>query len=114
MHRALPFPNRIVLGLGVLALLGTAAATTTLATRSSSAQSLPGNSAVCAAEAADTAPESVAGPDTDTIDLQCGDQFAPDGTATSDRQEASEAAGTDSDTTQEGDQTSPDAPAPKI
>lgn len=96
--------RRLFLGVAALALLAIAGTVTTLATTPSHAQSA--NDAACAQEDAQPDRQEPAGPDTDTADVQCGDQ-ADTGT---DSAEGKDAAGTDNDTLQEGDQTTPDAP----
>lgn len=109
MSHILNLPNRVTLGIGAFALLALAAGATTLAARPSQAAGLaPAD--VCAAQAADTTPETPGAPDTDTADVQCGDQTTPDAAGT-EGAEAPESTKPDSDTSQTevGDQTATDA-----
>lgn len=109
MSRILNLPNRLTIGIAAIALLAIAATTTTLAARPSQAQGAPVD-ASCAAQAADTTPETTGAPDTDTADVQCGDQTGVDaaGAETADAAEPAGAADTGTTQTEEGDQTTPD------
>ena len=89
MSRILNLPNRLTIGIAAIALLAIAATTTTLAARPSQAQGAPVD-ASCAAQAADTTPETTGAPDT------------------ADAAEPAGAADTDTTQTEEGDQTTPD------
>lgn len=117
MSRILNLPNRLTIGIAAIALLAVAATTTTLATQRTHAQSVPPTvDAACAAQAADTAPETTGAPDTDTADVQCGDQTGVDAAGAETADAAEPAGAADTDTTQagaggqteEGDQTTPD------
>lgn len=68
--------RRLFLGAAALSLLAMAGAATTLVTSSAQAQSP--NDALCAQQDAEPDGAETAGPDTDNIDLQCGDQNAQD------------------------------------
>ncbi|MEO9254302.1 MAG: hypothetical protein ABI305_02095, partial [Tepidiformaceae bacterium] len=64
-------------------------------------------SAVCAQQDAQPDTSEPAGPDTETADVQCGDQTGPD-TPGTDSAEGKESAGPDTDTLQEDSQTTSD------
>ncbi len=68
--------RRLLLGAAVLSLLAMAGAATTLATTTTQAQST--NDALCAQQDAEPDGAEVEGPDTDNIELECGDQNAQD------------------------------------
>lgn len=68
--------RRLVIGAAVLSLLAMAGAATTLATTRTQAQSP--NDALCAQQDAEPDGAEAKGPDTDNIELECGDQNAQD------------------------------------
>jgi hypothetical protein len=82
MTLGLILQRRLFLGVAVLSLLAMAGAATTFATTSTHAQS--SNDALCAQQDAEPDSAETAGPDTDNIDLQCGDQNAQDDSKESD------------------------------
>ncbi|MCZ2108594.1 MAG: hypothetical protein LC118_03355 [Dehalococcoidia bacterium] len=97
--------RRLLLGVAAFSLLALAGTATTLATTSSHAQSPTPTDAACAQQ--DAVPDAAdpSGPDTDTIDLQCGDQSGVDAPG-SDAAESEKGSAPDTDNIQEGDQTS--------
>ena len=68
--------RRLLLGAAVLSLLAMAGAATTLVTTTTQAQSP--NDALCAQQDAEPDAAETAGPDTDNIERECGDQNAQD------------------------------------
>ena len=77
--------RRLFLGVALLSLLAMAGAFTTLATRSTQARST--DNAACAQQDVEPEGTEVEGPDTDTVELECGDQ-----NEAADANEAAEAA----------------------
>jgi hypothetical protein len=77
--------RRLVIGAAALSLLAMAGAATTLATTNTQAQSP--NDALCAQQDAEPDSAEAEGPDTDNVELECGDQNEQD-----DGQEAGETA----------------------
>lgn len=86
MALAASLHRRLVIGAAALSLLAMAGAATTLATTNTQAQS-PTNDALCAQQDAEPDGVEAEGPDTDNIELECGDQNEQD-----DGQEAGETA----------------------
>ncbi len=103
--------RRLFVGAAVLSLLAMAGAATTFATTSSHAQSSTPNTAVCAQQDAEPDGSKPEGPDTDTADVQCGDQTGSDAEG-ADSADEKESAGPDTDNLEEGDQTTPDVAGP--
>ncbi len=95
--------RRLLLGVAAFSLLSLAGTATTLATTSSHAQSPAPTDAACAQQ--DAAPDGAepSGPDTDTADVQCGDQGGAD-IPGSDAAESEKGGSPDTDNVQEGDQ----------
>lgn len=68
--------RRLFIGAAVLSLLAMAGAATTLATPNTHAQS--SNDALCAQQDAEPDGAEAGGPDTDNVELECGDQNSQD------------------------------------
>lgn len=66
--------RRLLLGAALLSLFALAGAGVTLATQSSHAQTPAPNNAACAQQDAEPDGSEPSGSDTDSVELQCGDQ----------------------------------------